>query len=45
MRVFSNGKLHPDIFNIINYNNLPESDNRRKFAIQYTAGLVRKSLS
>ena len=31
MRVFSNEKLHPDIFNIINYNNLPESDKRRQF--------------
>lgn len=31
MRVFTNEKLHPDIFNIVNYSNLPESDNRRKF--------------
>lgn len=30
-KIFSNRERHPDVFNIVNFSNLPETDNRIKF--------------
>lgn len=33
VKVFVNEKRHPDVFNIVNFSNLPESDPQRKFGL------------